>query len=84
MLGKVWKKILLLILILACLFDITLKLVKRNSLKEELESTVKYFTNKNSTYEAYSNETSNVANNQVSKTENSIQFDLEQTQNNEQ
>lgn len=53
MLGKVWKKILLLILIIACLFDITLKLVKRNSLKNELEATVKYFTNQNTTYNAY-------------------------------
>ena len=54
MLGKVWKKVLLLILIIACLFDITLKLVKRNSLKNELESTVKYFTKSNTTYNAYS------------------------------
>lgn len=54
MLGKVWKKFLLLILIIACLFDITLKLVKRNSLKNELESTIKYFNKTNTTYNAYS------------------------------
>ena len=40
--AKIWKKILLVILIVACLFDITTKIVKRYSLKEELESSAKY------------------------------------------
>lgn len=40
--AKIWKKILLVILIIACLFDITIKIVKRYSLKEELESSATY------------------------------------------
>ena len=43
MLAKVWKKVLLAILILACLFNITLKFVGRNSLKKELQATLEYF-----------------------------------------
>lgn len=45
MAGKVWKQLLLIILIVACLFNIVTKLVKRNSLKKELQVTVDYFTN---------------------------------------
>ena len=45
MAGKVWKQLLLVILIVACLFNIVTKLVKRNSLKKELQTTVDYFTN---------------------------------------
>lgn len=40
--SKIWKKLLLAILIIACLFNITQKLVKRYSLKEELESSAQY------------------------------------------
>lgn len=42
MIAKIWKKILLAILIVACLFDITTKIVKRYTLKEELESSATY------------------------------------------
>lgn len=42
MLGKIWKKLLLVVLIVACLFDITLKLVQRLSLNKELEATLQY------------------------------------------
>ncbi len=42
MFVKIWKKLLLFILILACLFNIVVKLVKRNSLKEELLSSARY------------------------------------------
>lgn len=45
MLGKIWKKVLLLVLIVACLFNIVTKLIHRNSLKKELEATVQYFNN---------------------------------------
>ena len=45
MASKVWKKLLLLILIIACLFNITLKLVKRNSFKQELQSSAQYVQN---------------------------------------
>lgn len=40
--SKIWKKLLLAILIIACLFNIMQKLVKRNSLKSELESSAQY------------------------------------------
>ena len=45
MLGKIWKKVLMLILIIACLWSITTKLVQRESLKTELEATLNYFSN---------------------------------------
>lgn len=40
MLAKWWKKIGLLILIIACLFNVTSKLVKRVSFNENVKSTV--------------------------------------------
>lgn len=45
MASKVWKKLLFFILIIACLFNITLKLVQRNSFKEELKSSAQYVQN---------------------------------------
>lgn len=42
MASKVWKKLLFIILVIACLFNITLKLVQRNSFKEELQSSAQY------------------------------------------
>ena len=42
MLAKIWKKLLLAVLIVACLFNVTAKIVKRYSLKDELESTATY------------------------------------------
>ena len=44
--GKIWKKLLFVILIIACLFNIVSKLVKRNSFKEELQATLYYFNDK--------------------------------------
>lgn len=38
MLAKLWKKVLLAVCIIACLFNITSKLVNRHSLKENLEN----------------------------------------------
>lgn len=38
MLAKSWKKILLAVCIVACIFNLMLKLVNRHSLKENLES----------------------------------------------
>lgn len=49
MLAKIWKKVLMLVLIIACLWSITTKLVQRESLKNELESTVEYFKETNIT-----------------------------------
>ena len=47
MASKVWKKVLFIILIIACLFNITIKLVKRNSFKSELQSSAQYIQVKN-------------------------------------
>ncbi len=45
--SKIWKKLLMVILILACLFNIVSKIVKRYSLKEELESSAQYMEERN-------------------------------------
>ncbi len=42
MIAKIWKKIGLLILIVACLFNITIKLVGKVALQKELEETADY------------------------------------------
>ena len=54
--GKVWKKLLFIILIVACLFNIISKLIKRNSLQEELQATFDYLTNKQNTVEQTEND----------------------------
>lgn len=50
MLAKWWKKIALLILIIACIFNIISKLVNRISLNSELVSSAQYM------YETYKDE----------------------------
>jgi len=45
MIAKYWKKIGLIILVIACLFNIVNKTVKRTPLKEQLIQTVKYVMN---------------------------------------
>ncbi len=57
--GKVWKKLLFIILIIACLFNIVTKLVKRNSLQDELQATFEYLTNKENTVEKTENNENN-------------------------
>lgn len=42
MVAKIWKKVLFFILIIACLFNIVSKLVKKMPYTEELESSAKY------------------------------------------
>lgn len=42
MVAKVWKKIVLFIFIIACLFNIVNKLVTKVPLKDELELSAKY------------------------------------------
>lgn len=42
MIAKVWKKVLLFVLIIACLFNIVNKLVHKASLNEELEGSAQY------------------------------------------
>lgn len=44
--AKIWKKLLLVILIIACLFNVVSKLVKRFSLKEELQASAQYVVDK--------------------------------------
>ena len=42
MLAKIWKNLLLLILIVACLFNIVNKLVHKASMKQEVEASAEY------------------------------------------
>lgn len=42
MIAKIWKKVLLLVLIVACLFNVVNKLVHKASLEQELESSAQY------------------------------------------
>lgn len=42
MLSKIWKKVCLLILIIACLFNIVLKLVNRISFNKEALTSARY------------------------------------------
>ena len=42
MIAKIWKKLLLFVLIIACLFNIVIKIVNKNSLKNELQSSAQY------------------------------------------
>lgn len=45
MIAKYWKKIGLVIIIIACLFNVVSKLVKRTPLKEQLIQTAEYVLN---------------------------------------
>lgn len=47
MVAKIWKKVFLFVLIIACLFNVVTKLVKRSSLKEELSASAKYMQEQN-------------------------------------
>ena len=47
MISKYWKKIGLIILIIACLFNITAKIVHKTSLKAQLEASAEYVQNTN-------------------------------------
>lgn len=42
MLAKIWKKILLFVLIIACLFNIINKLVHKASMEQEVKASVEY------------------------------------------
>ena len=44
---KIWKRLLLVILIVACLFNVVTKLVRRYPLKEELKASAEYVLNHN-------------------------------------
>lgn len=45
MIAKYWKKIGLIVLVIACLFNIVSKIVKRTTLKEQLIQTAQYVLN---------------------------------------
>ena len=45
MIAKLWKKIGLIVLVIACLFNIVSKIVKRTPLKEQLIQTAQYVLN---------------------------------------
>jgi hypothetical protein len=42
MIAKIWKKVVLIILIIACLFNIISKLVKRVAVIDELKASAQY------------------------------------------
>lgn len=42
MLAKIWKKLLLFILIVMCLFNVITKFVRKSSLRDELLSSARY------------------------------------------
>ena len=42
MLAKIWKKLLMFILIIACLFNVITKFVKKSSLKDDLLTSARY------------------------------------------
>ncbi len=46
MLAKIWKKLLMLVLIVACLFNVVTKLVNNMSLEDELLSSAQYIQDK--------------------------------------
>ena len=46
MIAKIWKKILLLILIIACLFNVINKIVHKASMKEEVSASAEYVQKK--------------------------------------
>ena len=45
MIAKLWKKVGLIILVIACLFNIVSKLVKRTTIKEHLIQSAEYILN---------------------------------------
>ncbi len=44
MAARIWKKVLFVVLIVACLFNIVFKLVKKLPFNEELRSSAQYVT----------------------------------------
>lgn len=47
MVAKIWKKLLLFILIIACLFNVVNKLVHKASMEQEVKSSIEYMKEKN-------------------------------------
>ena len=42
MLAKIWRKLLMFVLIIACLFNVVTKFVKKSTLNDELLSSARY------------------------------------------
>lgn len=42
MIAKIWKKLLFVVLIIACLFNIVIKLVNKTSMEQELQMSANY------------------------------------------
>ncbi len=47
MIAKIWKKLLLFVLIIACLFNVVNKLVHKASMEQEVKASAEYIQNKN-------------------------------------
>ena len=58
--AKIWKKLLMAILLIACLFNIVNKIVKKYSLRQEVESSIQYMEQTNM---EQTNENSNIEQN---------------------
>ncbi len=46
MIAKIWKKVLLLVLIIACLFNVINKIVHKASMKQEVSASAQYIEQK--------------------------------------
>lgn len=46
MIAKIWKKVLLAVLLIACLYNIVNKIVYKTSLEQELQSSAQYVQDK--------------------------------------
>ena len=64
MLAKLWKKVLMFILIVACLFNVVIKLVNNLSLEKELLSSAQYIQDRQEAEKAKEEETKKNENNQ--------------------
>lgn len=49
MVAKVWKKVLLFVLIIACLFNVVNKLVHKSSMEEEVRASAEYIQEQQAT-----------------------------------
>lgn len=67
MIAKIWKKLLLFILLIACLFNIVIKIVNKSSLNQELQSSAQYIE----TQQKMENETTNTTTKKVQENRNS-------------
>lgn len=67
MIAKIWKKLLLFILLIACLFNIVIKIVNKSSLNQELQSSAQYIE----TQQKMENEITNTTTKKVQENRNS-------------